>query len=334
MAEPMNAAITSPQTEDRILQASKLTAQEIRRRMAHEDKPFWVDIDSTDLKQHALLTDAFTFHLLAIEDTLNPHTRVKIEEYEGYLFVVLRAMRFDPEAPFEAHELAVKKLCLFIGANYLVTVHAGTSSSVTRARRRFEADPSLLQREGPGRVAHLICDEAVDAYFPILDQVDEIVDRLEHSDMDQLNRKAFNEILRVRRLAFAARRSILPQRAIFDVLAHRSNPLISTSARTYFRDVFDHAQRITESLDAYRELIANTTDSYVARSSMRMDYAAQIFSAIATLVLPFFVISEFYGMNVRGLPLSSTPGAFWLIVTVEVALSAALFAFIRWRRLV
>ncbi len=328
--------VTTLRTRDphrNVFHASNVRPDEIRRLLDLKADPFWLDIDSAVPEQHGLLADVFGFHSLAIEDTLNPRTRVKLEEYDGYLFVVLRAMRFDPEKPFDGRELGVKKLCLFIGPNYLVSVHAGVSSSVNLAMAQFEREPELIEQGGPARLAHLVCDAVVDEYFPILDRVDAGVDRLEHGDMDQLDHRTFDEILKIRRLAFAARRSILPQRTIFDALAHRSTALISGDARLYFRDVFDHAQRIIDSLDAYRELIANTTDSYLARSSMRMDYATKVFSAIATLVLPFFVISEFYGMNVRGLPLSSAPGAFWIIVAVEVAISGLLLLILRKRRL-
>jgi len=316
-----------------IVEAGGIESGQVRSLLSDATQPFWLDIDSADAKQHAMLADVFGFHPLAIEDTLNPHTRVKVEEYEGYLFIVLRAMRFDPEGPLDSRELEVKKLCLFLGRNYLVSVHAGLSSSLTDAKARLRANGNSPMQDDPARVAHAISDAVIDAYFPVLDRVDEFVDRLERSPLSDLDRATFDEILRVRRLAFAAHRSLSPQRKIMDVLAHRPHGLISHDARLYFRDVYDHASRITDSLDAYRELIANTTDSYVAQLSMRLNYATSIFSAVATVAIPFLVVSGLYGMNFAWLPFASNPHAFWIAVGIQAAISAGLLAVFRWRHL-
>ena len=132
-----------------VLHASDVGPDEIRTLLDQKTEPFWLDIDSAVPEHIALLADVFGFHPLAIEDALNPRTRVKLEEYDGYLFVVLRAMRFDSEKPFDGRELAVKKLCLFIGSNYLVSVHAGASSSLGVALARFEQEPELIRARRP-----------------------------------------------------------------------------------------------------------------------------------------------------------------------------------------
>lgn len=178
----------------------------------------WLDVDSTDREQHALLSDVFRFHPLAIEDTLNPRTRVKIEEYDGYVFIVLRAMRFDSDRVRFPRELGVKKMCLFLGPNYLVSVHSGEFATVDRVRARL--DRNELPKIDPAWIAYAITDDLVDGYFPILDWVDGFVDRLEQSNLGDLDRSTFDDMLRVRRLAFAAHRSLAPQREMFETLAH------------------------------------------------------------------------------------------------------------------
>jgi magnesium transporter len=294
----------------------------------------WADIDSNDPAQHAALETVFAFHPLAIEDTLDPRTRVKIEEYDGYLFMVLRAMRFDPDAPLAGSQPQAKRLCLFLGRNYVVSVHAGPLASVTQAAEKLRHCSGMLEDEGPGRVAHLIGDALVDAYLPILREVDDFVDKLQHYDLAECDQSTLNDTFKVRRLAFAAHRSLTPQREIFDVLAHRPNALLSPDVQLYFRDVYDHALRITETLDAYRDLMSETTDSYVAQASMRLGNATKTFSAVATVVIPLVVISALFGMNLKAIPLAVAPGGFWILFCVQAAVSLAILAFLRWRGLV
>lgn len=312
-----------------------LTPEGLAALVERGDEPLWVDVDSTDEEQHAILGRIFGFHPLAIEDTLNPHTRVKIEEYEGYLFIVLRAMRFDRDKPLSADRPEATKLCLFLGRNYLVSVHAGPEKSIADAAVKLKQSSGVLLREGgPGRVAHLIGDAVIDAYFPILDVVDDFVDRLEHLEPIEFERMTLTRIVEVRRLAFAAHRSLVPQREIFDALAHKHYALVSPDSRLYFRDVYDHALRITESLDAYRDLISETTDSYIAQISMRLGTASKVFSAVATVVIPFLLISGIYGMNFTVMPLTRSPIGFWLVLGAQAFISLATLAFLRVRRLI
>jgi magnesium transporter len=317
----------------KVLKGADCDATELKSLLADPARAFWLDVDSAEAAQHALLADVFGFHPLAVEDTLNPHTRVKIEEYEGYLFIVLRAMRFDSEGPLDSRELRVKKLCLFLGPNYIVSVHAGPSSSLARAETNLGQDGAILAQDDPARIAHAIADAVVDAYFPVIDRVDEFVDRFERSGLHEMDRTAFDEVLRVRRLAFAARRSLSPQQEILDVLAHKPHRFISRDAQFYFRDVFDHALRITDSLDAYREIIANTTDNYIAQLSMRLNYATSIFSAIATVAIPFLIISGLWSMNFTREPLVNNPYGFWIAIGIQLAISVVLLAILRLRRL-
>jgi len=310
---------------------ARATTPDRVRALLESGERFWLDIDSEDPRQHALLADVFHFHALAIEDTLNRRTRVKVEGYDGYLFIVLRAMQFDDEAPPDSRRLDVSKICLFLGATYLVSVHAKSSPIIEAAVARCK-DESTVQVD-PARVAHLISDVTIDAYFPILDRVDQFVEQLEHTNLADVDSATFREVMRVRRLAFGAHRSLRPQQAIFDELAHGSNPLVSRDARLYFRDVYDHAERISESLDAYRELIGTTTDSYIAQLSTRLDYATTIFAAIATVALPFLIVSSLFGMNFRQMPLVDNPNGFWIIVGIQAAISVALLVLLRRRRL-
>ena len=79
--------------------------------------------------QHALLEKVFCFHPLSIEDTLNPASRVKLEEYPGYLFMIIRGVRFF-EKTADPYDLETFNLCFYLGLHFLVTVHAGPSTAI------------------------------------------------------------------------------------------------------------------------------------------------------------------------------------------------------------
>ena len=311
--------------------AFDIPPREIRDALSDPATKLWVDIDSTSRHQHAILEKLLRFHPLTIEDTLNPNSRVKLEAYDGYLFMVLRAVRFC-DTTTDPYDLETENLYLYLGANYVVTVHAGFSQTVSTVSDLIQRSPDLFDR-GPARLAHTICDTAIDAFFPILDRVDEFVDGLESRVFERFDETALHDIFALKRTVLSLRRYLAPQREIFNVLTNRPSPLLSNDAQLYFRDVYDHVLRINDSLDNFRELLSSTLDSYLTQVSNRLGSITKGLSVIATLSVPFVVISGMWGMNFIEIPLSHYPHGFWVMLVLQLALGVALVAVLRFKKL-
>jgi magnesium transporter len=312
--------------------AFDIPPREIRDALADAGTKLWVDIDSTSRHQHAILEKLFQFHPLTIEDTLNPNSRVKIEAYDGFLFIVLRAIRFC-DTTTDPYDLETENLYVYLGANYVVTVHAGYSQSVETVADLIRRSPDLFDR-GPARLAHSICDTAIDGFFPILDRVDEFVDGLESRVFERFDESALHDIFALKRTVLSLRRYLAPQREIFNVLTNRPSPLLPPESQLYFRDVYDHVLRINDSLDTFRELLSSTLDSYLTQVSNRLGSITKGLSVIATLSVPFVVISGMWGMNFEKIPLHGFAHGFWLMVALQLALGIILVAVLRWKKLV
>jgi magnesium transporter len=311
--------------------AFDIPPREIRDALADPDTKLWVDIDSTSRHQHAILEKLFHFHPLTVEDTLNPNSRVKIEAYDGFLFIVLRTIRFC-DTTTDPYDLETENLYLYLGANYVVTVHAGYSQTVDTVADLIRRSPDLFDR-GPARLAHSICDAAIDAFFPILDRVDEFVDGLEARVFERFDESALRDIFALKRTVLSLRRYLAPQREIFNVLTNRPSPLLPPESQLYFRDVYDHVLRINDSLDTFRELLSSTLDSYLTQVSNRLGSITKGLSVIATLSVPFVVISGMWGMNFEKIPLHGDTYGFWLMVAIQLALGAFLIGILRWKKL-
>jgi magnesium transporter len=290
----------------------------------------WVDIDGSDRHQHAFLEKVFAFHPLAVEDTLNPHSRVKIEEYDGYLFVIIRGVRFD-ETTEDPYDLSTRNLDFFLGPNYLVTVHDGPSPSVSAVVQQMRRAPDLLAR-GAERLMHAIMDATVDMYFPIVDQIDEFTDAIEERVFVHSDAEALRDIFSVKRLVLQMRRYLGPQREIFNILSNRPTTLLRPESQIYFRDIYDHVLRINEALETYRDLLTSTLDAYLTQVSNRLNVATKGLTVVATLSLPFVVVSGMWGMNFVRIPLSGMPHGFLWIVVVQIVIGLALLGVLRWRK--
>jgi magnesium transporter len=289
----------------------------------------WVDIDTNNRHQLALLDKVFGFHPLAIEDTLNPATRSKVEEYDGYLFCVIRGVRFDPNTE-DPYDLQTFTLFFFLGPNYLVTVHGDEAAAIHMVVEQYARSPELLSR-GAERLMHAIMDAAVDAYFPLIDQIDEFIHSLEERVFESFDPTVRQEIFTVKRSILALRRHLGPQREVFNILSNRPSTLLAPDVQIYFRDVYDHVLRATDSLDTYRDLVSSTQDAYLSQVSNRLGAVTKALSVLATLSIPFVVVSGMWGMNFQHIPLSEWPHGFWFMLGLQLGIGALLLLYLRWK---
>lgn len=310
---------------------ANLSRDEIKSALASGTGTLWVDVDVRDPEAVALLSEVFQFHPLAIEDSLNPQSRVKIEEYTNFLILIVRTIAFV-EHTEDPYDIETVNLTCFLGKNFLVTAHGGYASPIQQTRAVLEKKPELLSA-GPSRLMHAVVDEAVNAYFPILDQLDEFMDGLEEKVFTSFDQSALREIFSVKRLVVSLRRHLAPERDVFNVLTNRPSALLTPDTQVYFRDIYDHVLRINDSLEAFRELLSNTLDSYLTQVSNRLGSVTKALSVIATISVPFVVVSGMWGMNFTEIPLSHTSHGFWTMLVVQLALGGLLLAFLRWRKL-
>jgi magnesium transporter len=308
-----------------------LSLVELARVIASGDGELWVDLDVGNRHHVAMLEKVCGFHPLSVEDTLNPNSRVKVEEYPGYLFMIIRGVRFFEETQ-DPYDLDTFNLNFFLGPHYLVTVHGTQAAAIEDVAERVQRSPELLNRGAP-RLMHAIADSAVDAYFPLLDRIDDFVDGLEQRVFVQFDRTALHEIFEVKRMVLQLRRHLSPQREVFSILTNRPTTLLTPDSQVYFRDVYDHVLRINDSLDTYRELLSSTLDSYLTQVSNRLGEVTKGLSVVATISLPFVVISGMWGMNVSNIPLAQHPHAFWWMLALQTAIGLALLTILRLRRL-
>lgn len=305
----------------------ELSPARIREILDQGEGELWVDIDSSDVHQHALLEKVFAFHPLAIEDTMSPGSRVKLEEYDRYLFLVVSGIRFDG-ATRDPFDLETFNTYFFLGKNFLVTAHAIESPSCNSTRDRLMRNPDLLGR-GAEMTMHSIIDQAVDAYFPVVESLNDLVDHLEEQLFESFDEKLIHEIFKAKRSAFAFRRHIGPLREVLNVLTNRPSVYIRAETQLYYRDIYDHTIRIMESVDTTRDLLAGVLETYLSQTSNRMNKVMKQLSIVATLALPLIVVGGIYGMNFSQMPLTHHPLGFYWALGSMAAISAVMVWWLR-----
>jgi magnesium transporter len=252
---------------------------------------FWLDIENPGDSDYALLEKTFKFHPLTLEDIRNRNQRPKVEEFPGYAFVVL----FTAELVGERVE--IREHHLYLSPQFLVSVHLEPSEPLDRLRQRIKENPDLTRRSLPF-LFYLVVDQLVDALFPVLERLDEAVDRVEDGIMETADTAALGELAHLKRSVVELRRVLGAQRDVFQRLATRAigDPQDQEMA-VYYRDVYDHLIRQYETVDSLRDLLSSAMDIYLSTVSNRLNVIIQRLTVIATLFLPLTFVTGFFGMN-------------------------------------
>ena len=257
----------------------------------------WADVSDPTSEDFLELAEEFEFHPLSIEDCRNAHQRPKVEEYPGYYFIVL----YEAELVGPHDHLELRELNIFLGANYLVTVHSRPIRAIETASRLWREWTDRAE-QGAGLLAYLLMDAIVDDYLPLLDLISERMDDLEDQIFGEFQPQSIEEIFRIKKQLLHLRRSITPLRDVFNTMLRREQPIFAREIYVYFQDVFDHIIRVADTIDTLRDMLSSTMDAYLSVQGNRMNIVMKRLTSIATILMSVTLIAGIYGMNFNRMP--------------------------------
>lgn len=248
----------------------------------------WIDITGPSDDDTRVMHDVLHLHPLAIEDTRNQEQRPKVEEYADHLFVILNPASLDGH-----HRPRFRELDLFVGRNYVVTVHPGDEPVLEAARKRLGGGPV-----DPGYLLYVLVDIVVDGYFPLLETLSDEIDRLEEHLLKDPRRATLGRLFRMKRTLLDLRKVVGPQRDMFNTLTRRDLAFIDHDRLQYYlRDVYDHLLRITDMVDTLRDFLTSAVDLYMSAVSNRLNQVVNRLTVLTVVMGSLAVITGFYGMN-------------------------------------
>ncbi len=314
----------------------------IRKDLPPEDYPavlqdgtgvLWLDFqDEPPETCEPLLLETFRFHPLAVDDALK-HTHIpKVDEWEGYLYIVLEGLRFDHE--MEARMDTVE-LDVFLGRNYIVTHHDAPLHAVESIWEQCLRTDRFFKR-GPDHLLYRIAEQMSTDLMPLVDEVDDVIDQLEDQLFDRPEPRTVERIFALKRAVLQLRRVISPQREVLNKLARDDFAVINAADRVYFRDVYDHLVRLYDINESLRDLVTGALETYLSVINNRMNEIMKTLTVVTTLFMPLTFITGYFGMNFFG-PVS--PGlnawtdrpAFWLTLAVLLLVPVGMYFWIRRR---
>lgn len=293
--------------------------EEISHYVSQPDTLVWVALAEPSDAELAKMQQEFGLHELAVEDAQSGHQRPKVEEYGDSLFVVLQTIEL------EGRELRIGELDVFVGSSYVLSIRTRTRRGFGDVRARCEREPELL-RQGSGFVLYALMDSVVDRYFPVLDRFETELEGLEELMFTGgLAQRSLKELYGLKQRLMTLKHAVAPLLDAVGRLFGGRVPPVCAGTQEYFRDIFDHLQRINQSIESSREMIATAISVSLSLITLQENQFTKRLAGVAALVAVPTMIAGIYGMNFRHMPELGWTFGYPFALGLMVAIDAYLF---------
>jgi magnesium transporter len=279
----------------------------------------WINIDGLhDIELLEKLGKGFELHPLVLEDILSTGQRPKFEDYEKYIFIVLKMLSFSEEN----QSIEVEQVSLILGPNYVISFQERIGDVFENIRDRIRNAKGRIRKMGPDYLAYSLIDALVDNYFVILERLGEKIESMEEEVIGDPTEKTVQQIHSLKRQMISLRKSIWPLRELIAGIQKSESSLIKETTDIYLRDVYDHTIQIIDTIESFRDMVSGMLDIYLSSLSNKMNAVMKVLTIIATLFIPLTFVAGIYGMNFEYMPELKVKwgyGAVWLVmITIAV----------------
>jgi magnesium transporter len=290
---------------------------DVARLLAEPETRLWIDLTEPAADEVHRVATALGLHPLIAEDIVERNQRAKVEFYEDLVHLVLFGLVFSGE-------VQLTEVDLVLGRRFLLSSHETAWAPARVEGLRFGVEKVLAQ--GADFLLWALADGIVDAYFPVLDRMDDELDRLEDDVVGRADPRALQRLFALKRELIELRRAIIPTRETVGQMTNRQLGLVAPEHIVYFRDVYDHLIRASEDLDTLRDLASGTLDVYLSQVNNNLSLIMKRLTGVTVILAGIAAIAGIFGMSEAGNALAGgEANGFWLVTAfvVGVAVVAA-----------
>lgn len=257
----------------------------------------WINIDN--IKDPVLLgkiADAFSIHHLVIDDIMHTSQRPKVENYDNYLYIVVRLYNEKIES---------EQVSLILGKNFLLTFQEKKGEVFEAVKEKIRSNKGRLRKMGADFLAYSILDSIVDNYFVLLEKIGEKITSIENELIANPSYSTMHRIQRLRKNLSHMRKYIWPMREVVNALDRESrekSQLVRKDTTVYLRDLYDHSIQVIDSIEGFRDLVSGMVDMYLSSISNKLNEVMKVLTIISTIFIPLTFITGIYGMNFDFMP--------------------------------
>lgn len=254
----------------------------------------WINIDGIhNLEIIEKLGKSFDFHPLMLEDIVNTGQRPKYEDFENYIFIVLKMLSYDENE----HGVKPEQISLVLGKNYVISFQETEGDIFNPIRERIRNSKGRIRKMGADYLAYSLFDAIVDNYFIILEKFGEKIESIEEELLNYPSTKTLQTINGLKSNAIFLRKAVWPLREVIGGFQRTESTLIHKTTGVFLRDVYDHTIQVIDTIETLRDMISGKLDIYLSSISNKMNEVMKVLTIIATIFIPITFVAGVYGMN-------------------------------------
>ncbi len=278
---------------------------DISEHIAHPDRFIWVELESPDSRTVAKLGEEFGLHELALEDAISSHQRPKIEEYGEHLFIAVRTVQLWNE------RIDIGETHVFAGSNFVIAIRHGAGSGYARVAERLRGAKNGA-RVGAPYTLYLVLDLIVDQFKPVMEAMHQRFQTLESLLIggSELGRANLERLYALKRELTLLRDAAEPIQEITQDLIRMHPEFVIRELKAYYRDVHDHAVRVSTAISHLRNSTSDAMQFHLASLSLKQNESVQKLAGWGALLALPTVVFSLYGMNFRFMPELEWPWAY------------------------
>ncbi|XJZ28800.1 magnesium/cobalt transporter CorA [Bacillota bacterium Lsc_1132] len=254
---------------------------------------YWIDFSEAKQEEIDLLRYPLQFHPLAIEDCIYTLQRPKLDYYDDYTFFVTQAL--NPKT------LSREEVDFFLGGSFIVTFHHKPSPEIEEVWKRLN-EAHDIKKWDPTHVLYYVLDKLVDNYFPLVYQIEDTLNEIDENSKRRTMEALLADLFDTRHDLLSLRHTIQPMRdLVYRIINSQRLPGVKGKIE-YFSDIHDHLLKLSEMIEANRELATDIRDSYISLNSHQTNHVMKVLTVITTIFMPLTFIAGVYGMNFQYMP--------------------------------
>jgi len=254
----------------------------------------WINVDGVhQVNVIEKIGKHFDLHPLILEDIVNTDQRPKMEDNDGYIFIVLK-MLYHSE---KDDEIKAEQVSLILGKNFVLSFQESEGDVFDFVRARIKNSKGRIRKAGADYLIYALLDAVIDNYFLILEKIGEKFEVMEEELVTNPVPKTLQAIHNMKREMIFLRKSVWPLREVISGLQRGETKLMQKSTNIYLRDMYDHTIQVIDTIETFRDMISGMLDIYMSSMSNKMNEVMKVLTIFAAIFIPLTFVAGLYGMN-------------------------------------
>ncbi len=298
----------------------------------------WINIDGLhQMDVLEKLGSCYGIHPLVLEDILTDQ-RPKIEDYDDYIFIVLKMLYYEEEEDKTEEEdgddlgessLDMDQVSIILGPNFIISFKEKEVDVFNPLRDRLRTAKGKIRRQGADYLAYSMIDAIVDHYFVIMEKLGDRFEDLEDVVVSDPQPGVLPTIYNLKRDMLFLRKSVWPLREAISKMQRTDSHLVSEATKIYLRDVYDHTIQVIENVETFRDMSASLLETYLSSLSNKLNEVIKLLTIISTIFIPLTFLAGVYGMNFRFMPELESPWGYPAILIFMLMVVVVMLAYFR-----